>query len=124
MTDHFDHTPQVIADLQAAKEYLLENGWCQGSESTSEYSPRVCASTAISSPIMGGKKNVGAWTRGSDQADRIFRAYGALQAVVRETTAPYSVPAWNDMAGRTINEVVNAFDTAIIKLKESHNDDS
>ncbi len=121
MTDHFDHTEEVIADLQAAKEYLLEHGWCQGSLVTDE--GKACAVGAIRATVMGSPLAHEAFHEGLN--DRVFRTFGALVAVLprmRAELPAWKIEHWNDAMVKSPHDVIEAFDRAIIKLKENRGD--
>lgn len=87
--------------LRAAKAHLIECGWCQGDE-LSIYGPpggRCCAVTAMS-PFTGdlfGPNGMVPW--------KLFR---------RANDITGNIADWNDAPARTLEDVLAAYDKAII----------
>lgn len=88
----------VVQVLKAAK-WMLENvGWCQGRYSKATPDGKLTAFCAA-----GAIEHVNADPRKIDQAlDRFGKTIGENY-----------IPAWNDENGRTLPQVLKAFDKAI-----------
>ena len=95
---------ETAAHLLRAKEYILDHGWCWGAPHGD--SGTVCVVVAL----------------GATAQDRPFAAapyFAACAAVPYFTRAvgvedkTGNIAAWNDTPGRTVHEVLAAFDRAI-----------
>jgi hypothetical protein len=106
MFDGLEPMPEIVADLMAAKAYLLEHGWCQGCLQSREGS--VCIIGAVYGGVPGGRQI------GAIAAGRKARAILALGAAVGRM----DIAGWNDSGWRKESEVLAAFDLAIaVELK-------
>ena len=88
--------------LLRAKEWLLNHGWCQ--KPFDDVTGAGCVATAI------GKTND---HRGADGFS--WAAWWMCEAVGVEPSIwdGHSIGQWNDTPGRTLQEVLDMFDTAI-----------
>lgn len=99
----FDGTtlPTQAAYLIRAKNYLLERGWCSCGPRSGP-GGRVCMMMALSED------------NSLPQEEAYFHAAATLAHVLRlRDSDPNTVGKWNDQSGRTLDEVLGAFDAAI-----------
>lgn len=96
-------TPSEV--LTKARATLLDAGWGQGDEETIDaLNPKCCVLTAIcryTHPPIGSKA-----------FDDAVYAFVTANPHIRKT-----LQEWNDERGRTLNEVLSAFDAAIAFAK-------
>lgn len=93
--------------LRRARAVLVERGWYQGAYSPEDSDQSTCPVCAY------GAINVATSGKPDDSVDAVgFAAEEALRAVVRDIARQGVVP-WNDTPGRTLDEVLAAFDRAI-----------
>jgi hypothetical protein len=103
-------TPEeTIAYLEATKATLLSQGWLQGAFGNSKLDEgAVCLVGAISRV-----------TRHQDfvvHTEQCSPAYKAIRAVLPSGASP---ALWNDARGRTLNQVIDLLDAAIIHVKKA-----
>lgn len=98
--------------LMAARE-ALEKGWCQGALRTID--GKYCLSGAIL--LAGGGFGAG---RGPIEDDRLreklspsFKLVTQAVGLGKGKSPGWSIPMWNDVPGRTREEVLAAMDRAI-----------
>lgn len=93
-------TAQVAADLRAAADVLERDGWVQR---TWEWEGARCAASALGAVVYGAEDD-----GGDDEMNlRYSAAITALKARVG-----IAVTVWNDEAGRTAAEVIDALRAA------------
>lgn len=91
--------PPVAAALVGAKELLTESVWFNPHQNRPWKSGEThCAATAIEAMT-------------EDDEETRFAAFKALMRV----TSGAGIEPWNDRSGRTLEEVRDAFDRAIIR---------
>lgn len=95
---------QISEALLKAKNSLLLNGWCQGT-GRDPNGNGVCAYWSLVDACYSG---------GKIDPDNLARCRESLEAVVGG-----SVAGRNDHPGRTLQEVLDAFDEAISNAKEA-----
>jgi hypothetical protein len=90
--------------LRAAKGRIERGGWIQGY--TSPSSPCMCSHEAIARGHTQSRDS----NLAIDEAMRIFVEANGLPP---GRYSSWTIIAWNDKRGRTLAEVLTAFDTAI-----------
>jgi len=88
-----------LADiLRAGKEHIKTLGWVQGDENVFQlHSMKRCAATAMA-PVNWSYEE-------TERACRFFEAANGIESGV--------IADWNDADGRTVEEVLAAYDKAI-----------
>jgi hypothetical protein len=86
---------EAAAHLLRAKEYILDHGWCWGASRGDNGT--VCVVVAL----------------GDTAQDRLFAAVPYFTRAVGVEDKTGNIAAWNDTPGRTVHEVLVAFDRAI-----------
>lgn len=111
---------QTAKDLLAAAAWLETHRWCQGSLGVTGTRTHVlhdqetwrtvggCAGVAIRVGVVGDNLLV-AWPKAASR--RLEAAHQAMKQVLNLPRS-HGVPAWNDMPGRTKEEVVAALRAA------------
>jgi len=92
--------------LTKAKELILDKGWIQGEARSPE---GFCT--------LGAVMEVSTF----DSSWNIKVA--AVETYLEKVTGADFIPGWNDEETRTLNEVIDAFDRALILAKEDHGTD-
>lgn len=123
----------TVADLLAAAELLRKDDWTQ---CALEVTPEVlfswevvkAASNELAGYVLGkqgARCSLGAICEVTKESMFSLRAASAVRALVTEAdiyigslSAPDVLVAWNDMIGRTKEEVITAFEQAAANLKE------
>ena len=92
--------------LQAAKTYIIERGWCQGS--ALNRAGNVCIVGAVNMSLD--------WQDDTDLYCNVLwhleETLGLPEHLSRE------LANWNDVKGRTVDEVLNLFDTTIARVRQ------
>lgn len=94
---------ETAAHLLRAKQYILDNGWC--SRGASEAPSKVCMAVAINS--TWDKVNYAAGCRA------LYFLGRAIDVNVIIGFGGVAIGRWNDFPGRTLKQVLTAFDRAI-----------
>ncbi len=89
-----------VETLEAAKRELIEHGWTQGAY---QFGDSLCVVGAI------------AKAKCIDNSSETFFLEGVVEW---ERKSGCSIAAWNDDPHRTFNDVMSAFDKAILLAKE------
>ncbi len=89
--------------FEKAKALLETSGWCQGASENAE--GQHCATDAIC--VAAGHREIGDKPRGDDSF-----CVASMNRFYKHTGLS-SIVAWNDNNGRTKDEVLATFDTAI-----------
>lgn len=104
--------PTVAADLIKAKAFLTERGWC--SSGANGPGGTLCMAAAVHGALMAELDPESKWWRQAAFLRRRARAISALgEAVGLDKCDPGVLGKWNDTLGRTYDQVLRAFDTAI-----------
>lgn len=100
----------IVGVLQEAKDILITDGWMQY-EMGDAGGPKC---------ITGAIVHTGAviHTGESISDDERSYAFDYLVAALMIRDGVHNIPNWNDVRGRTFNEVMNLFDEAILLAKE------
>lgn len=92
--------PQAARDLLAAKRYIEEHGWCSDAPARGE---TVCVVQAVGRIIERHKQ----------QVDSAVLLLQVIDPNYGGTDIFYRLGRWNDIPGRTLEEVYAAFDRAV-----------
>lgn len=101
--------PQVVLDLVAAQQWLMEKGWCKGNMS---HGDRRCIAGAVRQVVLGHADTIYYTYEGT----RLNTAMSALLASInREKPTRYhrSIPGFNDAKTTTFVKVMDVFAWAI-----------
>lgn len=99
---------KVSQTLRAARELIVRDGWCQGISRGSQR----CADYAIRDAVRGHRSGFEV----PDFQQRFTDSIGYLSVAATGKTS-LSTITWNDAEGRTVEEVLAAFDGAICLAK-------
>ena len=94
----------AIQVLQEMKENLFIRGWCKG-QLVDYTTGEVC--------LAGSMATLTDYQKYQDTS----KALGVVMDRLRDEIGP-NIPVWNDAPNRTFNDVIQAIDNSIIKLKE------
>lgn len=93
-------------DLTAARNYLVEHGWCQNASRAGD---RVCGFGAIFA-VTGGQlsSSVPGANERRERACAVLQ--GTLDAFLGFPTPQVLFAEWQDMEGRTVDDVLDIYD--------------
>jgi hypothetical protein len=93
----------ISEQLRAARQLLVDEGWWQAGPGAAIHRGRNCTLMAAY------------WqAERDDQADLRDRLYAYLcQAIGTQSEATHTIARWNDTPGRTLDQVLAAYDRAI-----------
>lgn len=104
-------TSSVHRVLVSAKGHLLNRGWRQG-QLGAPGAPLCMRGALFAAQDWEDFEASG----GAPRAVKTFQvaAEAALCRALELANTTYALPDWNDMAGRSVDEVIDAFDRAIL----------
>ena len=97
------YSEQVRHDAAKAADYIREHGWCQNN--FADERGRCCAAGARNAVIYGSPCGVREY-----MSIEAKRESALTQAFKMESDLTMSIPEWNDIEGRTKEEVLAVFD--------------